>query len=65
MGMTEFTNEEQALAHGLMLAIVAKTDEDSAKAMELVDTLSASMTREAVERSKVVAERLVMEWDAN
>tara|TARA_B100000945_G_C20044233_1_gene440580 strand:- start:39 stop:230 length:192 start_codon:yes stop_codon:yes gene_type:complete len=63
--MTEFTNEEQALAHGLMLAIVAKNDEDSAKAMELVDTLSASMTTEAVERSKVVAERLVMEWDAN
>ena len=60
---TEFTNEEQALAHGLMLAIVAKTDEDSAKAMELVNTLASSMTAEAVERSKVVAERLAMEWN--
>jgi len=63
MGITEFTNEEQALAHGLMLAIVAETDEDSAKAMELVNALASSMTAEAVERSKVVAERLVMEWN--
>ncbi len=63
MGITEFTNEEQALAHGLMLAIVAGTDEDSAKAMELVNALASSMTAEAVERSKVVAERLVMEWN--
>ena len=61
-----FTNDdagkEKALAHGLMLSIVAKSDEQSAEAMELVNRLSAQLPAEAIERAKVVAKRLVMEW---
>lgn len=69
----QFTNDdagkEKALAHGLMLSIVASTEEKAAEVMEMVNSLISELpdsTRAAtIERAKVVADRLVMEWGAS
>ena len=54
-----FGNHEEALISGLVLAVTAPTDADSAEALELTETLVQGMSKDAVERSMAAATKII------
>lgn len=59
-----FGNSEEALISGLVLAVTAPTDEGSAEALRLTESLAQGMSKDAVERSKAAAAKIVDGWKA-